>query len=178
MPEEGRRAGHTWENRPLTSVLCVCAQAVAKGLIGGVEACFWSEFIDATNFISRAWPRGDARPLRLAAQDAAAAFHCLLTEVAAACHCRSRRRRRARLGKQGHPRPGGRPRPLPRVALQGGSYSCHPPVERVPHCNCKLTTRSGGGAAKLIARGINAEPLEATSFCEREYVPTYKRPWQ
>ena len=31
--------------------------ATAKGLVGGVEACFWSEFIDATNFIARAWPR-------------------------------------------------------------------------------------------------------------------------
>merc|ERR1712072_662221 len=31
--------------------------ATEKGLVGGVEACFWSEFIDATNFISRAWPR-------------------------------------------------------------------------------------------------------------------------
>ena len=27
--------------------------ATEKGLVGGVEACFWSEFIDATNFISR-----------------------------------------------------------------------------------------------------------------------------
>ena len=33
------------------------AAATEKGLVGGVEACFWSEFIDATNFISRAWPR-------------------------------------------------------------------------------------------------------------------------
>ena len=35
-------------------------EAEAKGLVGGVEACFWSEWIDATNFIPRAWPRAAA----------------------------------------------------------------------------------------------------------------------
>ena len=33
------------------------AAAESKNLVGGVEACFWSEYIDATNFIPRAWPR-------------------------------------------------------------------------------------------------------------------------
>ena len=31
--------------------------AESAGLLGGVEACFWSEYIDATNLASRAWPR-------------------------------------------------------------------------------------------------------------------------
>ena len=34
--------------------------AEATGLIGGLEACFWSEYIDATNLASRAWPRAAA----------------------------------------------------------------------------------------------------------------------
>jgi len=34
--------------------------AESQGLLGGVEACFWSEYIDSTNFISRAWPRATA----------------------------------------------------------------------------------------------------------------------
>ena len=36
------------------------ATAEAKGLVGGIEACFWSEWIDSTNFASRAWPRVSA----------------------------------------------------------------------------------------------------------------------
>jgi hypothetical protein len=31
--------------------------ADAKGLVGGVEVCMWSEFVDASNFISREWAR-------------------------------------------------------------------------------------------------------------------------
>jgi len=33
------------------------AEAEASGKIAGIEACYWSEYIDAANFISRAWPR-------------------------------------------------------------------------------------------------------------------------
>jgi hexosaminidase len=29
-------------------------------MIGGVEACMWSEFVDASNFIARFWPRAAA----------------------------------------------------------------------------------------------------------------------
>ena len=36
------------------------AAAESGGLIGGLEACFWSEYIDAANFASRAWPRAAA----------------------------------------------------------------------------------------------------------------------
>lgn len=28
-----------------------------NGLIGGIEVCMWSEFVDASNFIPREWPR-------------------------------------------------------------------------------------------------------------------------
>ena len=32
-------------------------KAEEDGKIAGIEACYWSEFIDGANFISRAWPR-------------------------------------------------------------------------------------------------------------------------
>eukprot|EP00036_Acanthoecidae_sp_10tr_P009106 CAMPEP_0182916754 /NCGR_PEP_ID=MMETSP0105_2-20130417/1129_1 /TAXON_ID=81532 ORGANISM="Acanthoeca-like sp., Strain 10tr" /NCGR_SAMPLE_ID=MMETSP0105_2 /ASSEMBLY_ACC=CAM_ASM_000205 /LENGTH=532 /DNA_ID=CAMNT_0025053719 /DNA_START=29 /DNA_END=1627 /DNA_ORIENTATION=+ len=34
--------------------------ADAKGLVGGVEVCMWSEFVDAANFIPREWARSAA----------------------------------------------------------------------------------------------------------------------
>jgi hexosaminidase len=36
------------------------AEADKNGLIGGLEVCMWSEYVDATNFISRIWPRAAA----------------------------------------------------------------------------------------------------------------------
>eukprot|EP00929_Paragymnodinium_shiwhaense_P026793 TRINITY_DN1584_c0_g1_i1.p1 TRINITY_DN1584_c0_g1~~TRINITY_DN1584_c0_g1_i1.p1 ORF type:complete len:276 (-),score=51.20 TRINITY_DN1584_c0_g1_i1:323-1150(-) len=35
-------------------------EAVEQGLMAGIEACFWSEFIDNTNLLTTAWPRGAA----------------------------------------------------------------------------------------------------------------------
>ena len=41
----------------MTLFLCgVCGHAEKDRLVSGVEACMWSEFVDATNFISRFWP--------------------------------------------------------------------------------------------------------------------------
>jgi hexosaminidase len=36
------------------------SDAEKTGLMSGIEVCMWSEYIDATNFISRAWPRSSA----------------------------------------------------------------------------------------------------------------------
>ena len=36
------------------------AAAEASKTLAGVKACFWSEYIDSTNLISRAWPRAAA----------------------------------------------------------------------------------------------------------------------
>jgi len=33
------------------------AEAEKSGLLSGLEVCMWSEFVDATNFIPRSWPR-------------------------------------------------------------------------------------------------------------------------
>lgn len=36
------------------------AQAESSGLLSGLEACMWSEYVDASNFIARMWARGAA----------------------------------------------------------------------------------------------------------------------
>ena len=36
------------------------AAAEAAGLVTGVQVCLWSEFMDSTNLVARAWPRAAA----------------------------------------------------------------------------------------------------------------------
>jgi len=36
------------------------ATAEASGLLSGIEACMWSEYVDSANFIARMWPRAAA----------------------------------------------------------------------------------------------------------------------
>ena len=99
------------------------AAADKAGLVGGVEVCMWSEYVDASNFISRMWPRSAA------------------------------------------------------VSERGWSDKAVRDVEdarrRLHELRCKL-----------IARGINAEPItnggnpaEPAAFCPQEWVPKYSRPW-
>ena len=99
--------------------------ADAAGLVGGVEVCMWSEFVDAANFIPREWPRA------------------------------------ASVGERG--------------------WSAKE-VRDVDDARFRLHELR----CKMIARGINAEPitnggspaeLNNHNFCPQEYVPNYVRPW-
>jgi hexosaminidase len=61
-----------------------------KSLVGGVEQCMWAEFVDATNFLPRVWPRASAVAERgwsqedvrdlVAAQARIEEFRCKLIE--------------------------------------------------------------------------------------------------
>jgi hexosaminidase len=95
------------------------------GLVGGVEVCMWSEFVDAANFISREWPRAAS------------------------------------------------------VGERGWSSKEVTDVD-------DARTRLHELRCKMIARGINAEPitnggnrdeLENHNFCPQEWVPHYSPPW-
>jgi len=99
--------------------------ADAAGLIGGVEACMWSEYVDASNFASRMWPRAAT------------------------------------------------------VAERGWSAKG---VTNVTDARARLHEFR----CKLLARGINAEPisdggtmleLDGHHFCPYEWQPNYHRPW-
>ena len=99
--------------------------AEAAGLVGGVEVCMWSEYVDAANFISRVWPRAST------------------------------------------------------VGERGWSSKDTRNID-------DARTRLHEFRCKLLARGINAEPitnggdrdeLNNHNFCPQEWVPTYNRPW-
>ena len=100
------------------------AAADKAGLVGGVEVCMWSEFVDASNFISRIWPRAAA------------------------------------------------------VGERGWSDKSVRDVDDARHRLHELR-------CKLLARGINAEPIAnggapkegVAAFCPQEWVPKYDRPW-
>ena len=100
------------------------AAADKAGLVGGVEVCMWSEFVDASNFISRIWPRAAA------------------------------------------------------VGERGWSDKSVRDVDDARHRLHELR-------CKLLARGINAEPITnggapkegVAAFCPQEWVPKYDRPW-
>lgn len=132
-------------------------EADKAGLVGGVEVCMWSEFVDAANFIPREWPRA------------------------------------ASVGERGWSNKDVRDVDDARVRL----YSL---LILFLHCfycvNCTLIlianfvhflqVRLHELRCKMIARGINAEPitnggnrdeLSNHNFCPQEWVPGYVRPW-
>jgi len=96
-----------------------------KGLVGGVEVCMWSEFVDSTNFISREWARAAS------------------------------------------------------VGERGWSAKTVRDVDdarfRLHEFRCKLIAR--GIDAEPIANGGSNVELNNHNFCEKEWVPNYKRPW-
>lgn len=52
--------GADWKKYYLVEPTDFNGGAAAEPSIAGLEACMWSEYIDSTNFIARAWPRASA----------------------------------------------------------------------------------------------------------------------
>lgn len=101
------------------------AAADKAGLVGGVEVCMWSEFVDASNFIAREWPRSAA------------------------------------------------------VGERGWSAKAVRDVDdarrRLHEFRCKLLAR--GINAEPITNGGQASELDNHNFCPLEWTPHYVRPW-
>jgi len=101
------------------------AEADKKGLVGGVEVCMWSEFVDSSNFISRMWARAAS------------------------------------------------------VAERGWSAKTVRDVNaarfRLHEFRCKLLAR--GINAEPITNGGNRDELHNHNFCPEEWTPKYERPW-
>ena len=105
-----------------TNFTCPTDGPCDKSLVGGVEQCMWAEFVDATNFLPRVWPRASAVAERGWSQENV--------------------------------------RDLVEAQVRIQEFRC-----------------------KLIERGIPAEPIAnggsggTFSYCDQEWQPTYRTPW-